>query len=523
MDNRILNDPHLDIMPEHAGAPYDILRNALVQNGMTVEQAVQALNDAWTQNHDARIQAWDQQVADDAAAAALAQQQPEEQAPQDPPQQDDAEAGEEKKKPKMKDFDDASTVGNYIAPRPAQYALRRIEDFEFVELWYFTPEGCTDATHLQLTQHDDTFGITKVDDMVTLKSISSLKVSKNVIPDADLTFRQVSMAKNAFIPLMTKYQWSDKAINAFAQLFTQLELHPLRQREFGERALIVYQARVRREWHDQMKLGTAFNIGILNEDLLQGIYKELLDQAQLRSLNEVSSYFMLCFKHRLIITLFLLLFSYRLPHPSSCPMPLFTHHASPCTLCTTHHAPFLPTHLQLRAVQTGLTLQDSRQDPVRTPKRRNYRDRDNGRNASGGGRHHHQSRSRSPTRRTPHARPSPPPYNQQQSPSKSAAFQSSTASQGLPVCALCLATDPHDTRKCRSDTLWDGSKARCHKSDEGRLITPTGNTLCSDWNSRRGCTTTTHEQRHECSGCGNKDHGAQRCPRAQRKPGAHSL
>jgi hypothetical protein len=38
---------------------------------------------------------------------------------------------------KMKDFDDNTTVGNYIAPRPAQYALRRIEDFEYAELWYF--------------------------------------------------------------------------------------------------------------------------------------------------------------------------------------------------------------------------------------------------------------------------------------------------------------------------------------------------------------------------------------------------
>ena len=204
------------------------------------------------------------------------------------PQQGDERVEGEKKKLKMRDFDDATIVGNHIAPRPAQYALRRIEDFEYVELWYLTPEGCSDATQLQLTQHDDTFGLTKVDDVVALKSIYSLKASKNVVPDAELSFRQMSMVKNTFIPLMTKYQWSEKAINAFAQFFTQLELHPLRQREFGERALITYQARVRREWHDQLKLGSGFNLGILNEDLLQSIYRELLDQAQLRSLNEVS-------------------------------------------------------------------------------------------------------------------------------------------------------------------------------------------------------------------------------------------
>jgi hypothetical protein len=293
MDDRILHDPHLEIRPDHAGPHYDVLRNALVQNGMTPEQALQALNDSWTQNHDARALAWDQQVADDAAQAAQdvnqgPQQQPEDLVPQDPPQPGEVAVEGEKKKQKMKDFDDAASVGNYIAPRPSQYALRRLEDFEYVELWYFTPEGCSDATQLQTTQHDDAFGLTKVDDFVTLKSISSVKASKNVVVDADLSFRQISMAKNALIPLMTKYQWTEKSIKAFAQMFTLLELHPYRQREFGERALIIYQARVRREWHDQLKIGSAFNIGILNEDLLQGVYRELLDKAQIRSLSEVS-------------------------------------------------------------------------------------------------------------------------------------------------------------------------------------------------------------------------------------------
>ena len=194
------------------------------------------------------------------------------------------------------------------------------------------------------------------------------------------------------------------------------------------------------------------------------------------------------------------------------------HHA-PCTL---HHAPRTMHHglippSQLRVVQGGLSMQDGRQDLPRTPRRR-------GGHMGGSGRQRNPSRSRSPARRTPnnpaHQRSSPPPY---QSPSKNASFQPSTAFQGTPVCALCLATDPHDVRKCRSETLWDGSKARCRKSDEGRLITGAGNTLCSDWNSRRGCSSSTHEQRHECSGCGNKDHGAQRCPRAQKKPSAHSL
>src|SRR5277367_910539 len=123
-------------------------------------------------------------------------------------------------------------------------------------------------------------------------------------------------------------------------------------------------------------------------------------------------------------------------------------------------------------------------------------------------------------------RSSPPPYSRplnQYSPSKHQAFPASTASPGLPVCALCLATDSHDTRRCHSELLWDGSKARCKKSDEGRLISPAGTTLCSDWNNHRGCSSTVHELHHECSGCGGKDHGTQRCPRAQKKPSPHAL
>ncbi|KAF8817296.1 hypothetical protein BYT27DRAFT_7247519 [Phlegmacium glaucopus] len=278
-------------MPDHAGPHFNVLRNALMQNGLTIKQAIQAINDSWTQTHNERVQRWDQQVIDDAVAEeALGQQQPVNlhPVPQEPLEREEERAEPEKRKPKMKDFDDTAAVGNHIAPRPAQYALRRIKDFEYVELWYFTPEGCTNAMQHQHTQNDDTFGLTKVDDMVTLKSVSSLKASRNVIPDNELSFHQVSMAKNTFIQLITKYQWSEKAINAFAQIFTQLELHPYRQREFGERALIIYQARVRREWHDQLKLGSAFNIGIINEDLLQSIYKEILDKVQLLSINEVS-------------------------------------------------------------------------------------------------------------------------------------------------------------------------------------------------------------------------------------------
>jgi hypothetical protein len=120
MADRIIHDPHFEVMPDHAGPHYDALRDALTQNGMTLEQAVQALDDSWTQNHEARIQAWDQQVLDEAAALNGLGQQPQQDdipmVPPEPPQQHD-EVADAEKKPKMKDFDDMTPVSNYIAPR----------------------------------------------------------------------------------------------------------------------------------------------------------------------------------------------------------------------------------------------------------------------------------------------------------------------------------------------------------------------------------------------------------------------
>ena len=84
-------------------------------------------------------------------------QEEEEQQEQQNLENDQLEA--EKKTPKMNDFKEAIMVGNYIAPRPSQYALRRLENSEYLELWYLIQERCADTAEWQLTQNDDTSGL----------------------------------------------------------------------------------------------------------------------------------------------------------------------------------------------------------------------------------------------------------------------------------------------------------------------------------------------------------------------------
>jgi hypothetical protein len=292
MADRIPRDPRLEVLPNHAGPHYNDIRRLLIGTGLTLEQAIQALNDSWTQSREERTQAWDQQVVMENNAAEEAQRLIQEQEQlrlqQERQVLENEQLEAEKKKPKMNGFKAGTMISSYVAPRPSQYALRRLESFEYLELWYLTQEGCVDAAQHQHTQNDDTFGLTKVDDVVALRQVSALRASKNVIPDVNLSFRQMSIAKTILIQQMTRCQWPDEAITALAVFFTQIESHPFRLREFGEQALLTYQARVRQNWHDGLKQNSAFDIALFNEELLQSIYREVVDKAHVQSLNEVS-------------------------------------------------------------------------------------------------------------------------------------------------------------------------------------------------------------------------------------------
>ncbi|KAG1847685.1 hypothetical protein DFJ58DRAFT_663202 [Suillus subalutaceus] len=48
------------------------------------------------------------------------------------------------------------------------------------------------------------------------------------------------------------------------------------------------------------------------------------------------------------------------------------------------------------------------------------------------------------------------------------------------------------------------------------LWTKTGKQICTAWQREEGCSSSKHDNKHICSGCGAVTHGAQRCPRAQK-------
>ena len=126
-----------------------------------------------------------------------------------------------------------------------------------------------------------------------------------------------------------------------------------------------------------------------------------------------------------------------------------------------------------------------------------------------------KSRSASPGPSRACGQPEVQPPTDSQSLSQS--FHARAKSRGSrSVCPQCLGRFPHPINRCRSKELWDGSPARCHRNSNSCLINPKGSTMCFEWQRPFSCHTTHAFTLHECSGCGNADHRAQDCPKAQK-------
>ncbi|KAH9941912.1 hypothetical protein B0H21DRAFT_793808, partial [Amylocystis lapponica] len=93
-------------------------------------------------------------------------------------------------------------------------------------------------------------------------------------------------------------------------------------------------------------------------------------------------------------------------------------------------------------------------------------------------------------------------------------YSQTTPESSRGVCAICLGRHRwRELSRCDSSTLWNGKAARCFRNSTGRIIDPHGAVVCINFQRVRGCSGRGHL--HECSGCGNSEHGAYECPLAQ--------
>ncbi|KAG1875664.1 hypothetical protein F4604DRAFT_2007512 [Suillus subluteus] len=236
---QILTDPGLEAQPNFESAAYIGWLNALMAGGISREDALANMANRWRFEHQERIDLWQEQTEEDAHVARerLEHENTEKEAEE---QEEQREA--EKKKPKINDFDTAAIVADVIIPRPSQYAIQKIKNMEYVELWYFSPDSCREAstTSRSMSDSDDASGFAKVDGMVALKTLASSKASHKAIQDHDLLWRQFDLAKTSFLVHIEKSGWPEKHQQSLALFFTLITNHEHRMHPRGEKTLLRY-------------------------------------------------------------------------------------------------------------------------------------------------------------------------------------------------------------------------------------------------------------------------------------------
>ena len=148
-------------------------------------------------------------------------------------------------------------------------------------LYYFTIEGCEEASYYNHTFSKDTFTISTEDDVIPLKPITLTKVSTRVISNNCLTFPQLSVTKVLLLEHMEAQDWSEDHVVPLAESLSRLESHKTRQISFGNAALLTYQAEMQCNWHKALSSYDAkstFDISIINEEHLNHTWTHLINE-----------------------------------------------------------------------------------------------------------------------------------------------------------------------------------------------------------------------------------------------------
>jgi len=280
---RNTQDPNLEVRPDFTALAYDTVCTALaIAEGVAKEAVTACLSDAWEAENNAKKATWEEQVRQDEIAAVEvrhAQEEEEWLAREELRKEEEAERKEkEKKKPKLKGFVANKPVKDTMQLCPSRYMIHKLEECKYIKLYYFTLEGCTEATKLDCTIAQDAFTFTKADETLLLKPMALHKPSNKAISDEDLTWCQMSIAKGTLLHHMSQTGWPDQHVIALAEFYLNLESHPTWLQVDGDTVLLHYQAQVHREWHEALRSTNdepVFDISIINNKCVKAIGAEL--------------------------------------------------------------------------------------------------------------------------------------------------------------------------------------------------------------------------------------------------------
>ena len=121
--------------------------------------------------------------------------------------------------------------------------------------------------------------------------------------------------------------WPQKHVQSFAHFYFNIEVDTMHLWPNREKILIAYQAKVRRQWHDNIARGQCFNIALINQKCLSTVAEEVWDSVRVDAIKNVSQYFTNFMSHSNILP----------PSSSTLCLPKPCHIAMPCHHTIPHH------------------------------------------------------------------------------------------------------------------------------------------------------------------------------------------
>ena len=289
---RILQNPHLADCPDFGGDIFDILIQSMVGPDRTREQAIENLKTAWHADNNQKKTLWDAQVLADQER----QNEPNAQNAAAVDRNQNVDADDASNKFKLGTFSATVGIGNKRSLKPSPYALNKLKEKKYIELYCFSPARCRDHADQRLSTMDEalglTYGISSSDPSstsLTLKPLSALAHPGKVIPDSDLTWEQVRDARACYLNHVSLAGWDATHVQALVSFFVNLDSHPYNISPDSKQALVWYQAHAREDWHRKLGTTESFNLALLNDELLADFKKDAKDLSVQNHIAQVSS------------------------------------------------------------------------------------------------------------------------------------------------------------------------------------------------------------------------------------------
>jgi hypothetical protein len=240
---RIQQNPHLAECPDFDDESFSELVLSMVTPDRTRDQAIESLRTAWRTQNDRRKALWDAQ-----AIAQERRNEPNDQnavnREQDPVNDDTTDT---RKKPKLGAFAATASIGDEVSLKPSTFAINKLKEMKYIELYCFSPAGCRDHTNQRLSTAEEAFGFTygvspdgSAGNALTLKPVSALAHPGKIVSDENLSWEQIRDAKSCYLSHVIEAGWNKAHVDALVSFFINLDSHPYNDTPEGKPALVWY-------------------------------------------------------------------------------------------------------------------------------------------------------------------------------------------------------------------------------------------------------------------------------------------